>query len=83
VPIAAGRGGAVGNKFRMGVGMPVAGVMNCADNSGAQPSTPLRQLFSLFSRGFRGKGGNAPPPAMPATHSVAIAPPARSRAGGT
>ena len=32
----AGRGGAVGNKFRMGVGRPVAGVMNCADNSGTR-----------------------------------------------
>lgn len=59
MPIAAGRGGAVGNKFRMGVGMPVAGVMNCADNSGAQPSTPLRllaALLSLFS-GIQGERG--------------------------
>ncbi len=37
-----GRGGASGNKFRMSLGLPVAAVMNCADNSGAQPiSTPV------------------------------------------
>ena len=33
----AGRGGAAGNKFRVGVGMPTSGVMNCADNSGKLP----------------------------------------------
>merc|ERR1719261_340836 len=31
-----GRSGASGNKFRMSLGMSVAGVMNCADNSGAK-----------------------------------------------
>lgn len=31
-----GRGGAAGNKFRMSLGLPVAAVMNCADNSGAK-----------------------------------------------
>eukprot|EP01134_Creolimax_fragrantissima_P007550 CFRG7550T1 len=31
-----GRGGAQGNKFRMALGLPVASVMNCADNSGAK-----------------------------------------------
>jgi hypothetical protein len=31
-----GRGGTSGNKFRMSVGLPVAAVMNCADNSGAK-----------------------------------------------
>ena len=37
-----GRGGASGNKFRMSLGLPVAAVMNCADNSGVQPiNTPV------------------------------------------
>jgi len=31
-----GRGGASGNKFRMTLGLPVAAVMNCADNTGAK-----------------------------------------------
>lgn len=31
-----GRGGTSGNKFRMSVGLPVAAVMNCADNTGAK-----------------------------------------------
>ena len=31
-----GRGGAVGAKFRMTLGLPVGAVMNCADNSGAK-----------------------------------------------
>eukprot|EP00168_Porphyra_purpurea_P005786 TRINITY_DN1690_c0_g1_i1.p2 TRINITY_DN1690_c0_g1~~TRINITY_DN1690_c0_g1_i1.p2 ORF type:complete len:141 (+),score=14.27 TRINITY_DN1690_c0_g1_i1:33-455(+) len=31
-----GRGGSVGNKFRMTCGLPVAAVMNCADNTGAK-----------------------------------------------
>ena len=31
-----GRGGSAGNKFRMSLGLPVAAVMNCADNSGAK-----------------------------------------------
>merc|ERR1712127_1032529 len=31
-----GRTGSSGNKFRMSLGMGVAGVMNCADNSGAK-----------------------------------------------
>merc|ERR1712224_142454 len=30
------RGGACGNKFRITLGLPVAAVMNCADNSGAK-----------------------------------------------
>merc|ERR1711901_15160 len=30
------RGGACGNKFRMTLGLPVAALMNCADNSGAK-----------------------------------------------
>ena len=31
-----GRGGAVGTKFRMSLGLPVAAVLNCADNTGAK-----------------------------------------------
>ncbi len=31
-----GRAGNSGNKFRMTLGLPVAAVMNCADNSGAK-----------------------------------------------
>ncbi|KAJ9516650.1 hypothetical protein QJQ45_015170 [Haematococcus lacustris] len=30
------QGGASGNKFRMALGLPVAAVMNCADNTGAK-----------------------------------------------
>lgn len=29
-----GRGGTAGNKFRMSLGLPVAAVVNCADNTG-------------------------------------------------
>eukprot|EP00750_Incisomonas_marina_P029310 INCI7127.1.p3 GENE.INCI7127.1~~INCI7127.1.p3 ORF type:complete len:141 (+),score=24.23 INCI7127.1:92-514(+) len=31
-----GRGGTSGNKYRITLGLPVAAVMNCADNSGAK-----------------------------------------------
>jgi len=31
-----GRGGTSGNKFSMSLGLPVAAVMNCADNTGAK-----------------------------------------------
>ena len=31
-----GRGGSSGNKFRMSLGLPVAALLNCADNSGAK-----------------------------------------------
>lgn len=30
------KGGSSGNKFRMALGLPVAAVMNCADNTGAK-----------------------------------------------
>ena len=30
------KGGPSGNKFRMALGLPVAAVMNCADNTGAK-----------------------------------------------
>jgi large subunit ribosomal protein L23e len=32
----AGRSGSNGNKYRITLGLPVAAVMNCADNSGAK-----------------------------------------------
>lgn len=31
-----GRGGVSGNKFRVSLALPVAAVMNCADNTGAK-----------------------------------------------
>ena len=31
-----GRGGAAGNKFKQALGLPVAAVLNCADNTGAK-----------------------------------------------
>ena len=31
-----GRGGMTGSKFKMSLGLPVAAVLNCADNSGAK-----------------------------------------------
>lgn len=31
-----GRGGASGSKFRVALGLPVAAIMNCADNTGAK-----------------------------------------------
>jgi large subunit ribosomal protein L23e len=31
-----GRAGATGTKFRISLGLPVAAVMNCADNTGAK-----------------------------------------------
>jgi len=31
-----GRGGAVGTKFKMTLGLPVGAVVNCADNTGAK-----------------------------------------------
>ena len=49
--VRAGRGGAVGNKFRMSVGMPTSGVMNCADNSGAPPAQRRCPFFSLHTAG--------------------------------
>merc|ERR1719393_682616 len=42
------RGGACGNKFRMTLGLPVAAVMNCADNTGA------KNLYIMSVKGYRG-----------------------------
>lgn len=49
--VCAGRGGAVGNKFRMSVGMPTSGVMNCADNSGTPPAQRRCPLLPLHTGG--------------------------------
>ncbi|KAJ3210968.1 60S ribosomal protein L23 [Clydaea vesicula] len=42
------RSGAAGNKFRMTLGLPVAAVMNCADNSGA------KNLYIMAVKGIKG-----------------------------
>merc|ERR1711881_144550 len=42
------RGGASGNKFRITLGLPVAALMNCADNTGA------KNLFIISVKGIGG-----------------------------
>merc|ERR1712100_547110 len=42
------RGGACGNKFRMTLGLPVAAVMSCADNTGA------KNLYIMSVKGYGG-----------------------------
>merc|ERR1711924_524687 len=42
------RGGACGNKFRLTLGLPVAALMNCADNTGA------KNLFIISVKGIGG-----------------------------
>merc|ERR1711998_611327 len=42
------RGGACGNKFRMTLGLPVAALMNCADNTGA------KNLYIISVKGIGG-----------------------------
>eukprot|EP00658_Telonema_sp_P-2_P070217 TRINITY_DN597_c0_g1_i2.p1 TRINITY_DN597_c0_g1~~TRINITY_DN597_c0_g1_i2.p1 ORF type:complete len:159 (+),score=48.16 TRINITY_DN597_c0_g1_i2:77-553(+) len=49
-----GRGGAQGNKFRMTLGLPVAAVMNCADNSGA------KNLYIISVNGIGGRLNRLP-----------------------
>merc|ERR1712072_1099399 len=43
-----GRGGASGNKFRVTLGLPVAALMNCADNTGA------KNLYIISVKGIKG-----------------------------
>lgn len=43
------KGGVGGNKFRMSLGLPVAAVMNCADNTGAKNL----YIISVVGRGAR------------------------------
>merc|ERR1711970_1102523 len=40
------RGGACGNKFRITLGLPVAALMNCADNTGA------KNLYIMSVKGY-------------------------------
>merc|ERR1712039_272739 len=42
------RGGACGNKFRVTLGLPVAALMNCADNTGA------KNLYIMSVKGYGG-----------------------------
>merc|ERR1739848_368497 len=42
------RGGASGNKFRITLGLPVAALMNCADNAGA------KNLYIMSVKGYGG-----------------------------
>merc|ERR1712078_258891 len=48
------RGGACGNKFRVTLGLPVAAVMNCADNSGA------KNLYIISVKGIGGRLNRLP-----------------------
>lgn len=50
----AGRGGAAGNKFRMTLGLPVAALINCADNTGA------KNLYIMAVKGIRGRLNRLP-----------------------
>lgn len=50
----AGRGGAVGTKFRVTVGLPVAAVINCADNTGAK----ALKIISVY--GVKGRQNKLP-----------------------
>eukprot|EP00343_Euplotes_focardii_P008996 CAMPEP_0205823316 /NCGR_PEP_ID=MMETSP0206-20130828/15980_1 /ASSEMBLY_ACC=CAM_ASM_000279 /TAXON_ID=36767 /ORGANISM="Euplotes focardii, Strain TN1" /LENGTH=140 /DNA_ID=CAMNT_0053120357 /DNA_START=26 /DNA_END=448 /DNA_ORIENTATION=+ len=49
-----GRGGAQGNKFRAALGLPVAAVMNCADNTGA------KNLYIIAVKGVGGRLNRIP-----------------------
>eukprot|EP00164_Ancoracysta_twista_P000335 GFYU01000461.1.p1 GENE.GFYU01000461.1~~GFYU01000461.1.p1 ORF type:complete len:156 (-),score=44.34 GFYU01000461.1:173-595(-) len=49
-----GRGGASGNKFRMTLGLPVAALMNCADNTGA------KNLYIMAVTGIKGRLNRLP-----------------------
>lgn len=49
-----GRAGAQGNKYRMTLGLPVAAVMNCCDNSGA------KNLYIISVCGIKGRLNRLP-----------------------
>ncbi|KAI8870258.1 ribosomal protein L14b/L23e [Ramicandelaber brevisporus] len=49
-----GAGGTSGTKFRMACGLPVAAVMNCADNSGA------KNLYIIAVKGIQGRLNRLP-----------------------
>merc|ERR1712149_20459 len=52
------RGGACGNKFRVTLGLPVAAVMNCADNTGA------KNLYIISVVGYKGRLNRMPAAAV-------------------
>ena len=49
-----GRGGSTGTKFRVTLGLPVAAVMNCADNTGA------KNLYIMAVKGIGGRLNRLP-----------------------
>merc|ERR1739838_684911 len=49
-----GRGGAVGGKFRITLGLPVGAVVNCADNTGA------KNLYIIAVKGIKGRLNRLP-----------------------
>ena len=49
-----GGGAAKGNKFRISLAMPVAAVMNCADNTGA------KNLYIISVKGIKGRLNKIP-----------------------
>lgn len=49
-----GRAGSQGNKYRMTLGLPVAAVMNCCDNSGA------KNLYIISVCGIKGRLNRLP-----------------------
>merc|ERR1712060_753009 len=49
-----GRGGCVGTKFHMSLALPVAAVMNCADNTGA------KNLYIISVVGYKGRLNRMP-----------------------
>ena len=49
-----GRGGAVGAKFKITLGLPVGAIMNCADNTGA------KNLFIMAVGGISGRLNRLP-----------------------
>ena len=53
-----GRGGSAGSKFRVSLALPVAAVMNCADNTGA------KNLFVIAVFGIGGRLNRLPSAAV-------------------
>ncbi|KAJ7515093.1 hypothetical protein O6H91_23G070900 [Diphasiastrum complanatum] len=53
-----GRGGSSGNKFRMSLGLPIAAVINCADNTGA------KNLYIISVKGVKGRLNRLPAAAV-------------------
>merc|ERR1712078_881229 len=49
-----GRGAGGGNKFRVSLGLPVAAIINCSDNSGA------KNMFIISVKGYRGRLNRLP-----------------------